>query len=281
MRTNYHTHSQFCDGKSTAAEMADAAGAAGYAVLGFSSHAPLPFETGWTMKAENLPAYVAEIRRLKAAWSGRMEIVLGLEIDWIEGVVGPGDGRFDSAGLDYRIGAVHFVEPGPDGAFTIDSPPEEFERNFREKAGGDGRLVYRSYYENLAKAVEDGGFDILAHLDLVVRNNAGGRWFDEGSDDYRDAAFSALDPVAESGAVVEINLGPILRGKAQSPHPSLPILKRLRELGVPITVSADAHHVSHLGAGLEIAREHAKAAGYREVAVFSKGNWTLSGVDEL
>ena len=281
MRANYHTHSQFCDGRSSAAEMAAAAHAAGYSILGFSSHAPLPFATGWTMKPELLPAYLAEIRRLKEEWAGRLEIALGLEIDWIEGLVGPGDGRFDEADLDFRIGSVHYIKPGPGDAFTIDSPAEDFDRNVEERAGGDGRLIYRTYYDNLRRAVEAGGFDILAHLDLVVRNNQLGRWFDETSKDYLEAALGAVEPLAESGAVVEINLGAVLRGKAPAPHPSLPILKRLRELGVPITISADAHHVSHLGAGLELARSHAAAAGYDEVAVLSKGSWRLVGLEDI
>ena len=280
MRANYHTHSQFCDGKSSAAEMAEAAHAAGYKVLGFSSHAPLPFETPWTRDEGALPAYVQEIARLKALWSDRMEILVGLEADWIEGLVAPGDGRFATASLDYRLGSVHFIKPGPGEAFTIDSPAEEFDRNVRERASGDGRLVYRSYYSNLIRAVEDGGFDILAHLDLVIRNNLGGRWFDEDSRDYLDAAFEALEPIAESGVIVEINLGAVLRGKAKAPHPALPLLTRLRELGAPITISADAHHVSHLGAGLDIARAHARAAGYREIAVLSKGNWNTVGLEE-
>ena len=260
--------------------MAEAAYAAGYAALGFSSHAPLPFATDWTMKSERLPAYIEEIGRLKSIWAGRMEILLGLEIDWIEGMVAPGDGRFAEAGLDYRIGSVHYIDPCGEGSFTIDSPAEEFDRNVRELAKGDGRLVYRSYYHNLAKAIEAGGFDILGHLDLVVRNNKDGRWFDEDSRDYLDAALEAVEPLAESGAIVEINLGALLRGKAKAPHPSLPILRRLRDLGVPITFSADAHHVSHLGAGIDVARAHADAAGYSEVAVLRGGSWKLIGLEE-
>lgn len=281
MLTNYHTHCQFCDGKSSAAEMAEAAHAAGYSVLGFSSHAPLPFPTDWTMRPERLPDYVEEIGRLKREWEGKMEILLGLEIDWIEGLVSPADGRFSDSRLDYCIGSVHYIDPTGEGSFTIDSPAEEFDRNVREKAKGEGRLVYRTYYANLAKAIETGGFDILGHLDLVVRNNKDGRWFDESSKDYLDAALAAVESLSESGAIVEINLGALLRGKAKSPHPALPILKRLRELGVHITFSADAHHVSHLGAGLEVARSHAMAAGYKEVAVLTRGAWKLVGIEEV
>ena len=72
--------------------MARAARAAGYGVLGFSSHAPLPFPTDWNMPLERLDDYAAEIRRLAADWAAEdppLDIYLGLEIDWIEGLRSP------------------------------------------------------------------------------------------------------------------------------------------------------------------------------------------------
>jgi len=280
MRTNYHTHCQYCDGRSTAAEMAQAAFDKGYRVLGFSSHAPLPFPTSWNMEEARLPAYAAEVRTLAAAWADRgLEILLGLEIDWIEGERWAGDALFEEAGLDYRICSVHYIRPRAGRGFTVDCPAAEFEEGVRTEAGGDGKVVYRSYYRDLARAIEAGGFDILGHLDLVTRNNRGGRWFDEDSKAYLDAAMEAVELLGESGAVVEINLGAVTRGKAAAPHPSLPLLRRLRELGVPITFSADAHETAHLGANLEVAREAARAAGYKSVAVLTKGNWKEVGIE--
>ncbi len=281
MRANYHTHTEFCDGKAAASAMATAAFAAGYKVLGFSSHAPLPFSTVWNMEESRLPAYIAEIRRLKGVWAERdLEILLGLEIDWIESLRGPGDPLFERASLDFRICSVHFIKPGSGDAFNVDAPLEEFEANAARETGGDGSLIYRSYYRALCGAIEAGHFDILGHLDLVVRNNGGGRWFDEDSAGYRAAANEALDLLGKSGAVVEINLGPLIRGKSKQPHPSLAITKRLRELGVPITFSADAHNVDHFGRSIESARELARAAGYTSIQVLSRGRWSEVGIEE-
>lgn len=72
--------------------MAAAAFEAGYSVLGFSSHAPLPFETIWNMDWSDLPAYAGVIRELKQRYAPRgMNILLGLEIDYIPGLCGPAD----------------------------------------------------------------------------------------------------------------------------------------------------------------------------------------------
>jgi histidinol-phosphatase (PHP family) len=288
VRANYHTHSDFCDGKASPAEMARAAKKAGYSVLGFSSHAPMPSGMRWAVKPERIPAYVAEIRRLKEAWApggaeagllGPMEVLLGLEVDWYPPESSPGDGRFDALGLDYVLASVHFVELPGAPPFTVDSREEEF-RRCMVLAGGRGMDAVRDYYARLASMIEAGHFDILAHFDLVKKNNAGSAWFDEESPAYLAAAFGAAGLLRGRNVVVEVNLGGMARRKTTVPYPSLSILRHLRELRVPITFCADAHAPEHLGAHLDTARELARAAGYRGVAVLSGGRWREVGLDE-
>ena len=43
IKTNYHTHTEFCDAKNTAEEMVLAAIEKNFSILGFSSHAMYPF----------------------------------------------------------------------------------------------------------------------------------------------------------------------------------------------------------------------------------------------
>lgn len=280
MRTNYHTHSEFCDGQAPAAAMAEAAYRAGYKVLGFSSHAPLPWPTDWNMDPGRIDAYVAEIRRLGAAWSGQgLEVLLGLEIDWLEGRMGPGDPGWDRLGLDYRLGSVHYLFPAAAEPFCVDEPLEPFDAHLRA-AGGDERWLWREYYRNLSALIEARGFDILGHFDLVRKNNGGGRYFDEESPEYLEAALGAAALLQGSEIVVEINTGGMARGKTRSPYPALPVMRELRSRGVRITLCADAHAPEHFGAHLDDARELARAAGYRSVAVLSGGTWTEVGLDE-
>ena len=53
--SNYHSHSTFCDGRSSMEEFVKFAIAKGVKRYGFSSHAPIPFETPWTMVADDFP----------------------------------------------------------------------------------------------------------------------------------------------------------------------------------------------------------------------------------
>lgn len=280
MRANYHTHSEFCDGKAPAATMAEAAFRTGYRVLGFSSHAPLPWPTDWTMNPDRIDAYVAEIRRLGGVWAGQgLEVLLGLEIDWLAGRLGPRDPAWDRLGLDYRLGSVHYVFPEGAEPFCVDDSPEVFDAHLRA-AGGDGRLVWREYYRGLSALIAAGGFEILGHFDLVRKNNDGGRYFDEESPEYLEAAFGAVALLQGSEIVVEINTGGMARGKTRSPYPALPVMRELRARGVRITLCADAHAPEHFGAYLDEARDLARAAGYRSVAVLTGGRWTEVGLDE-
>lgn len=288
MRANYHTHCDYCDGRASAGDMAAAAAAAGYSILGFSSHCPLPFPAEGNMERSRLGEYRDEIRALGREWAGRgLEILYGLEIDYVEGACSPLDALFAEAGLDFSIGSVHYIELPGSGRFAVDYDADQVaEWLSRYSGAGDaGRAFYETYYDNLARLIELGGFDILGHFDLVRKNNAAGtegkgRWFDESSAGYLDAAFAAARLLKGKDIVAEINVGGMSRGKVDSPYPTLPILKELRSLGVRITFSADAHAPAHLGAHLDDARDLARAAGYRSVAVLTRGAWSEVGIDE-
>jgi histidinol-phosphatase (PHP family) len=287
VRTNYHTHCQYCDGRATAAEMAAAAAAKGYSVLGFSSHCPLPFPSEGNMELSRLGEYAGEIRALGRDWEGRgLEILLGLEIDYLPGRCSPRDEVFASAGLDYSIGSVHYVELPGSGRFAVDYGAVEMGDRLRHFEGSDpGRAMYEAYYRMLGELIEGGGFDILGHYDLVRKNNDAaatgeGKLFDEASAAYLDAALAPARLLRGTDIVVEINVGGMSRGKVKSPYPSLPILRELRSEGARITFSADAHAPEHLGAHLDDARELARAAGYKSVAALSKGKWSEVGIEE-
>ncbi len=282
MPANYHTHCDFCDGRASAADMAAAALGAGYDALGFSSHAPLPFPTAWNMEASRLPEYLRTVGELRQAYEGRMAVLAGLEVDFIAGLCGPADGRFSGLGLDYALGSVHYVLPAgapppsvdaldargePAFGFTVDEPAEDFAAHLEAFYGGDADALVDDYYAAVADCAEAGGFDILGHLDLVRKNNRGEAFFREDSPRYREAAMRAVEAVATSGVIVEINTGGMARGKTDSPYPAAWILRELRARGVEACVCADAHEPGHLSAYREAGLRAAAEAGYRRLAL--------------
>jgi histidinol-phosphatase (PHP family) len=234
------------------------------------------------MKPERLGDYIAEIRALGREWAerGGLDVLLGLEIDWLSGSRSPRDPLFDGLGLDFAIGSVHFVDVGG-GPFAVDGAQDDFDARVASDAGGDPSRIWKAYYRNISALIESGGFDILGHFDLIRKNNPDGRWFDEDEPAYLGAAFDAARLLAGTGIVAEINYGGMARGKTKTPYPSLPILRELKRLGVPITLSADAHQPEHLAPSYrEAARDLARAAGYASIAVLANGTWTEAGIDE-
>ena len=107
--SNYHSHCTFCDGRSTPEDFIKFAVAHGFRAYGFSSHSPLPFETFWNMSKDDMPEYLTEIERLKKKYSNRLEIYVGLEIDFLDESYNASIPYFRNLPLDYRIGSIHFL----------------------------------------------------------------------------------------------------------------------------------------------------------------------------
>ena len=61
MLTNYHTHSTFCDGKSTPEEIVKAAIAEGFDAIGFSGHGYTEYDLRYCMR--DVAGYITEIVR--------------------------------------------------------------------------------------------------------------------------------------------------------------------------------------------------------------------------
>ena len=106
--SNYHSHCTFCDGRSTPEDFIKFAVAHGFRAYGFSSHSPLPFETFWNMSKDDMPEYLTEIERLKKKYSDRLEIYVGLEIDFLDESYNASIPYFRNLPLDYRIGSTFF-----------------------------------------------------------------------------------------------------------------------------------------------------------------------------
>ena len=71
MKTNYHTHTTFCDGKNTPKENAEEALKKGFDILGFSAHSLYPHSSDWHMPVEEHKNYFDSIRALAKEYDVR------------------------------------------------------------------------------------------------------------------------------------------------------------------------------------------------------------------
>ena len=266
-KSNLHTHTTFSDGADTAEEMVLTALNLGFESLGFSEHSPVSYENDFAMLPENVEAYLAEIKRLKAKYAEQIEIYLGIETDALL--------LFDKTGLDFTIGSVHDIMDETTGKiYTIDYLPEEFDAAVNEVCGGDIKQLVKLYYKMLIDMLDVYKPDIIGHLDIITKLNGSGRFFDEKSPWYRQIEEDVAQKLKASGFIAEVNTGGMARGYRKEPYPSEYFLSVMCELGVPVTISSDAHSKEYLDFHIDESLRLIKKIGYKSVMQIKKGVFT-------
>jgi histidinol-phosphatase (PHP family) len=267
-----HTHTSFCDGNGSVEDFCAAAYEKKFVSIGFSAHAPIGKKTGlktdWHLSDECFDEYRQAVREAAAVWRGKLDVYLGLEVDYIESgpeiILSAEDFNYDEYGLDYLISSVHYVTPRQ----CVDCQPAEFEKLLREDFGGDAAALVDSYWDLMERMIKKGGFDIIAHADLVKKNNKYDKWFSTKDERYVNRLERISSVIAESGIVTEINTGGLNRGTTSETYPSPLLLRMLQEKGVPVMINADAHKPEHLGGFYGEARLLLMEAGFTHHRLF-------------
>lgn len=229
--SNYHTHTTFCDGADSPEELVLEAIRLGCPEIGFSGHSHIPGHR-WCMTEEGTRAYCAEVRRLQEKYADRITVRLGIEQDLLSTV--------DRSLYDYVIGAVHYVER--DGkCFSVDASRESFLAAVQEVYAGDFYAFAEDYYALVATLPERMDCCIIAHFDLITKFNEGNALFDTEHPRYRAAADRALDRLAESDVLLEVNTGAIARGYRTTPYPEPCLIDRWLARGRELILSSDCH----------------------------------------
>lgn len=242
--SNFHTHTRFCDGRDTPAELVEEALRLGCPALGFSGHAHVPFDD-CCMTVEGTAAYRREIRRLQAAFAGRIALYCGIEQDYYSDL--------PPEGYDYIIGSVHYLEK--DGEFlSVDLSRADFTESVRRCYGGDYYAFAEDYYAHVAALYARTGCGVVGHFDLVTKFNEGGALFDTAHPRYRRAALEALHSLLERDVIFELNTGAMARGYRSDPYPAPFLLDELCAHGARLLLSSDCHDKRLLLYGLEAYR---------------------------
>lgn len=267
--TNYHTHSYFCDGKGKPIDYVREAEKREFLALGFSSHAPLPYKNNWTLKEKDFDKYRQTILELKQN-AERLDIYLGLEIDYLPPHMTPYDQRFQP--LDFTIGSVHIAEDMATHTFyEIDGDEKQYKAAMAFFGGIQTFVEW--YYNQIALMCKETPPTIVGHFDLIKKNNTGNKYFSGDEPWYKKAVEKALDAVADSGCILEVNTGGLARKKTTEAYPADWILKECKQREIPITLCSDAHEPSQIDFGLDAALESVKKAGYTELYALLGGEW--------
>lgn len=270
MLSTYHTHSMFCDGEMMPEGYVISAIRKGFSVIGFTSHAPVLFETEWTMKPEKLHKYINTIQALKEKYRNQIQIYTGLETDFYPNCQ---DYR-NYPDIDYTIGSVHFIYDKKSQRYmALDGTVNEFKETRDTVFNGDIRALIETYYNLLDEMLRSQTPEIVGHLDVLKKNNVGNLFFNETDLWYRKKVEEVLCTIKEKGIIVEVNTGGISRGYTKEVYPSGWILKLMRQMDIPVVLNSDAHHPDWIDSHYAKAIKMIKSAGYTHQRVLFDGYW--------
>lgn len=260
IKSNFHTHSTYCDGENTLTEMVEAAIKLGFKGIGFSGHSYTSFDEAVSMSIEGTKKYLAELEYLKRKYEGKIEIFAGIEQDIFS------DMPVDS--YDYVIGSVHYTYKN--GVYlSVDETPELFSMAVRDYYNNDVYAFIEDYYELVSELPERTGADIIGHFDLISKFNEAAGFFDEKHPRYKAAVDRALERLIPSGKLFEINTGAISRGYKKEAYPSCEILIEIARRGGRFILSSDAHSVKAIDSGFDDVVKLLETLGLLELLVTS------------
>jgi histidinol-phosphatase (PHP family) len=260
IRFDHHTHHDRCGhALGSIEEYVRAALALGMEEIGITDHAPIYWMDGdhalpgSAMARSTLPEYVDEVLGIRKRYEGRIRVLLGLEVDFAEGLEDAYREALSPYPFDYFIGSVHQClgcHIYHAGRWREDPDPSE---------------VYAEYYRLIRASARSGMFDVLGHISGIMAYGP------QTCPGLEREFIETATVLAETGVAIEVNASGIRKGTgAPFPHPDL--LRRCIEAGVPVTYGSDAHlpaEVGHARASVAAILEGARTwrpASQRETA---------------
>lgn len=242
-KSDSHMHTVFSDGVAQVDEMVSVAIDKGLKAITITDHMPLPFDSRYAMRAEEIEGYRDQIRLAKRKYAGQITIKMGLEFEYFQ--------QFDQwirsiadMGWDQSIASVHslFIDHRP---YMTNGTEDEF-NTLVERFDHNIETLCRRYYEAMQMAVQTGLFDIVGHLDVIKKHNVDERYFSENSPWYRALVLETLDIIKRSNMKIEINMGGF-NHPAGAQYPSKWILQEAVERDIQLVLSSDSHKPESLG----------------------------------
>ncbi len=242
-----HMHTPLC--KHARGEPEDYAAAAqqrGLKGIVFTCHNPT--DDGWSpgvrMRMAEFDLYVRMIERAREAWTGRVDVRLGLECDYYPGAEPGVEAILERAEFHHVLGSIH--------------PQVE---DYRARYFVGDQIAYQhTYFEHLAQAAETGLFDTLSHPDLV-KNISPAHW---SFPQMKEAIGRSLDRIASAGTAMELNTSGLNKALPEM-NPGASMLTEMQRRGIPVVVGSDAHDPERVGAAFANAFDLLEAAGYSEI----------------
>lgn len=278
--TNYHTHTQFCDGSEHPEKYISEALKQGFSSLGFSAHATLPFKTKWTVPKGKLIDYYQAIASLKEKYQKEIEIYCGLELDYIPHLWGEIQELSKVGEWDYIIGSIHFVNTFPDGTpWTIDGGNQEFKKGFNRVFQNNASDLIHQYFNNTRQMIREMKPDVIGHIDKLKMQHTPGCFVPDTDEIFRKELLLTLDEIKTAGCIVEINTRGVYRRNEAEYYPGKWAINEMSSRKIPVTISSDAHKPEDISKLHDNALTLLYSLNYRNIKILEKGIWVDEAID--
>jgi len=271
--TNYHSHSYYCDGKNHPEDYILEAVNQGLAAYGYSSHAPVPFSCEWSVPERKIESYISDINIIKEKYRDKLEVYLGLEVDYVPGITGPRHKNIQKLNLDYTIGSIHFIDKLTDGEhWCFDYTPDYFMKGIKEIFNGDAKKMVQRFFELSKAMLQESTPDIIGHFDKIRMHNSNNSLFDENEKWYKNEIDEILKLIKSKNVIIEINTrGYYKSGSSLYPDPAL--FEKIRKMDIPISLNSDSHKPDEITKGYKHGAGLLKEAGIDEIWALIDKQW--------
>lgn len=226
MLENYHTHTTRCrHATGTEEEYVLRAIDGGLKVLGFSDHTPFLFPDGYCssirMYPEELENYVTTVLALKEKYAGKIDIRLGLEVEYYP---------------DRMADLLKLIAPYDIEYFLLGQHWCGNEQNeiYNGRPSDDNARLER-YCSQCIEAMATGLFTYLAHPDLLQ--------FTGDPVFYHQQAERLCRGAIDHDMPLEINLAGILTGRQ---YPREDFWEIVGKTGCKVVIGSDAHAAANV-----------------------------------
>lgn len=199
---------------------------------------------------EHVSGSVADyVRVVEKAKSAGLPVRLGIEMDWLHGKEDELAAFLAPYDWDIVLGSVHYI-----GAWGFDDP-----RFIDEWSRRDVASAWADYAALVRELAASGLADVIAHPDLP-------KIFGHRPADETPLHDAIIEGASARGMAVELNSNGLRR--CAEIYPAMPVVRRAREHGLPITLASDAHYPERLGANFVELAAWAREAGYESAVAF-------------
>lgn len=226
MIANYHTHTWRCHhAEGTEESYVNMALEQGFSILGFSDHTPYCFPDGYRsgirMTLDQLQGYCDTVLSLRKKYAGRIEIPLGVELEYYPDCFPNLLPILRDHGIEYLLLGQHFLG-------------NEAGQPYSGRATED-EAVLTGYCRQAMDAMQTGLFTYFAHPDLI--HYVG----DEKT--YRSHMRRLCREAKSCALPLEINMLGIWSGRH---YPRQQFWEIAAEEGCSVVIGCDAHAPEHL-----------------------------------